>query len=191
VTNELEELIKQPQITETEVHEFLDKKKAYWIFGLQYMNLESEVHFPPDSEGFWFDLMLKRNDDLYDLVELKGPQVKLFSPKTKKRTKLNSKLAEALMQAIIYLDACDRSTFKDILKPKAWIIIGSRETDNITQRRLLQSHLAGIEILTYQDLVDQGKMLLEHIKMPKRRRHRTKRHGPPPPKRRNTLAHPS
>ena len=168
VLRELENLINRKGTTETEVHEFLDKEKAYWVFGLEYVNLESKVWFPPDTEDFQFDLMLKRVDSFYDLVELKGPQERLFSPRTRRRSKLNSKLAEALMQAINYLDACARSSLKEILKPKALIVIGSRESDNTSQRRLLQSHLASIEILTYQDLVDRGKMLLEHIHKPRR-----------------------
>lgn len=173
VLTELEGLINKPGTTETEVHQFLHTQKAYWVFGLEYVDLRTKVWFPPDTRDFQFDLMLKRIDGFFDLVELKGPHERLFSPRTRKRAKLNTKLAEALMQAINYLDACSRSSLKDILKPKALIVIGSRESDNITQRRLLQSHLAGIEILTYQDLADRGKMLLEHIRAPKRRKRPT------------------
>lgn len=163
VLKELEGLVNCAGMTETNVHEFLEREKAYWVFGLEYVDLESKVRFPPDIGDFEFDLMLRRVDNFYDLVELKGPGERLFNAKTKKRAKLNRALGEALMQVIIYLDACARSSLKEILKPKAIIVIGKSESDSVVQRRLLQSHLAGVEILTYDDLVARGAILLDHL----------------------------
>jgi len=169
VIKELESLVSRSGITETQVHDFLEREKAYWVFGLEYVDLESKVSFPPDIGDFEFDLMLRRVDNFHDLVELKGPEERLFDARTKKRAKLNRALGEALMQVIVYLDACARSSFKEILKPKAIIVIGKGESDDIVQRRLLQSHLAGMEILTYDDLVARGTMLLDHLERKRRK----------------------
>lgn len=169
VLKEFEGLVNCAGITETQVHDFLEREKAYWVFGLEYVDLESKVRFPPDIGDFQFDLMLRRVDSFHDLVELKGPDERLFNAKTKRRAKLNRALGEALMQVIVYLDACARSSFKEILKPKAIIVIGKGESDSIVQRRLLQSHLAGVEILTYDDLVARGTMLLDHLDIKRRR----------------------
>ena len=52
---------------------------------------------------------------------------------------------------------------RDLLRPSAIIVIGRSESDDIVQRRLFQSHLAGVHILTYADLIARGEILINHI----------------------------
>src|SRR5439155_13628633 len=146
---------------------FIERNKPFWMFGLEYTDVESKVKFPPRSKKFEFDLMLRRIDGFTDLVELKGPNESLFDRRTRRRSKLNTALAEALGQVFTYLNECDRHGAFRLFKPKAIVVIGNRRTDDPRQRRLLTSHLARVEILTYSDLFCHGTRLLKHLEASK------------------------
>jgi hypothetical protein len=157
------ELVRQPTTDETVIHDFIRERNPFWLFGLEYLGLDCRVPFPEKKPKFFFDIMLRRMDGFHDLVELKGPHDSLFDRRTKNRWKLNSKLAEALGQVIVYLDACDRYRRAGLFKPKAVIVIGNKETDNVGQRKLLSSRLAHVEVLTYSELAEHGRQLLRHL----------------------------
>ncbi len=157
------DLIAEPTTSETEVHDSIAKANAFWLFGLDYLSLDSKVPFPPKKPAFFFDLMLRRLDGFHDLVELKGPNERLFDATTKRRGKLNKNLSEALGQVMVYLDACDRYRGAGLFKPKAVIVIGKKGTDDPRQRRLLASHLAHVEVITYSELLGRGGQLLKHL----------------------------
>jgi len=164
ILNEFKSLIENLSTTETDVHKFIFEKKAYWLFGLEYVDINSKVRFPPGKRDYEFDIMLKRRDGFLDLVELKGPNENLFDKRTGKRSKPNKALSEAIGQVFTYLHACDTSKFKNILKPKAKIIIGKEKTDKVRERRIFQSYLNNVELITYTDLLKQGRSLLNYIK---------------------------
>jgi hypothetical protein len=157
-------LVDDPGTGETEIHEFIETAAPRWLFGLEYADIESEVYFPPGKKEFRFDLMLKRFDGFKDLVELKSPNARLFRKATERRSRLTSPLAEALGQVVAYLNACDLYQRTDLFRPKAFIVIGNKNTDDEKQRRLLQSHLTQVEILTYSSLIERGESLLQHLR---------------------------
>ncbi len=163
---DFEELISDPKTRETDVHNFLQEYKPFWMFGLEYIDIESKVKFPPGAKKdyFEFDLMLRRYDGFYDLVELKSPNENIFDKRTKMRSKPNKSLSEALGQVITYLHYCDKHGNAQILKPKAFIVIGKKSKDKTTFRRIFTSYLNNIDILTYSELVERGNQLLKHIK---------------------------
>lgn len=169
VLDEFKTLIKNSDTTETEVHKFILDKNPTWLFGSDYLEVEGPLRFPPKphKDYFIFDLMLHRMDNFFDLVELKGPAETLFDRRSRKtgrlRGKLNSKLSEAIGQVMAYMNACDRFGRGGLFKPKAMIVIGNQRTDDPRQRRILQSHLAHVEVLTYSDLVDRGTQFLRHL----------------------------
>jgi t-SNARE complex subunit (syntaxin) len=74
----LQELVNNPQSTETDVHNLIKEEKMHWLFGLQYCDIESKVDFPRGSKKYQFDLMLEKDDGSLDLVDLKGPNENLF-----------------------------------------------------------------------------------------------------------------
>ena len=160
---DFEALVSDGTSNETKVHDFIESREPFWLFGLEYSDLASHVRFPPRTGEFEFDFMLQRYDGYQDLVELKGPNEALFDRRTKRRSKLNVHLSEALGQVLTYLNECDKQRSSTLFKPKALIVIGNRETDNTRQRRLLTSHLTRVEILTYTELLEHGKRLLKHI----------------------------
>ena len=108
--------------------------------------------------------MLKRFDGFKDLVELKSPNARLFRKASERRSRLTGPLAEALGQVVAYLNACDMYQRIDLFRPKAFIVIGNKTTDDEKQRRLLQSHLTQVEILTYSSLIERGESLLRHLR---------------------------
>jgi hypothetical protein len=159
-----QQLVENPNTTETEIHKFIKKNKLFWFFGLEYIDLESKVKFPPQTEEYEFDLMLKRYDNYFDLVELKGPNERLFSSVTSHRKKPRSKLSEALSQVMTYMHACEKdTTLKNLLKPKAIVIIGKEQSDDSRERRIMSSFLSNVEIITYSELVQRGRKLFEYI----------------------------
>lgn len=163
VLKHLSKLINEPKTTETKIHNYIKEKKPFWLFGLEYVDLDSKIQFPPDSCEYEFDIMLQRFDSFHDLVELKGPNEKLFR-KINNRYKPSSKLSEALGQVFRYIYACEtNSLYKDLLKPQAYIVIGNKGTDNLEERRLFSSFLNGVTILTYSELIQNGYTLLDYI----------------------------
>jgi hypothetical protein len=157
-------LISDKKTTETKIHKFIIDKSVYWLFGLEYVDIKSKVKFPPGKNFYEFDLMIKRHDGFWDLVELKGPNENLFDKRTKRRNKPNQKLSEAISQAITYLNVCDQVGNKEIFKPKAYAVIGKDKTDKPKERRLFESYLNNIDLITYSELYKRGKKLLEYIK---------------------------
>jgi hypothetical protein len=164
ILSNLTNLVASPETGETEIHHFIMEHNARWLFGLEYSALQTEVWFPPGTRDFRFDLMLKRFDGFNDLVELKSPNARLFAREAKRRSRLTRPLSGALGQVIAYLNACDRFQSRDLFRPKAFIVIGKESTDAPEQRRLLQSHLTQVEILTYSSLIERGRSLLEHVR---------------------------
>jgi hypothetical protein len=159
-----ERLVNEPATGETQIHDFIKQTKPRWLFGLEYSSIDNEVYFPPGTKNFRFDIMLRRLDGFKDLVELKSPNTPLFRRKTSKRSALTPPLAEALGQVVAYLDACDEFRQKDLFRPKAFIIIGNSAVDDEKQRRMLQSHLAQVELLTYSALIERGKNLVRYLR---------------------------
>ena len=158
------ELIENPNSTESHVHRFIKKFKPYWFFGLEYVDMNSNVKFPPQTKEYEFDIMLKRYDNYYDLVELKGPNERLFSQVTSHRKKPLRKLSESLGQVFTYLHVCEKdTTMMNLLKPSAFVVIGKEQSDDLKERRIMSSFLSNVEIITYSDLVQRGKKLFEYI----------------------------
>lgn len=164
VLRDFKKTISNPDTTETQVHKFLVDHDAFWMFGLEYIGIQPKVKFPPHGNYYEFDLMLQRHDGFWDLVELKGPNENLFDKRTSKRNKPNQKLSEAVGQVFTYLFAIDKTWNPDIVKPQAYIIIGNKETDLPSQRRIFASYLSNVNLITYRELYERGKQLLKYVK---------------------------
>ncbi len=166
ILNDYQKLISMNNTNETDVKDFLENNHAYWMFGLEYLDIKREVGVPfgHGKKDFFLDFMLQRHDDYLDLVECKGPNENLFDRRTKKRTKPNEKLSEAIGQVFKYLYAIDKLGDERVIKPKAYIVIGNQDTDISSERRIFSSYLSNTEIITYFELYKRGQQLLKHIK---------------------------
>jgi Domain of unknown function (DUF4263) len=160
---EFRRLIRAPRTTETRIHEFIRARRPFWLFGLEYVEVDSDVPFPPARPVFEFDLMLKRADLFYDLVELKGPNAKLFTKTARRRWKPSVDLSAAIGQVLAYLKVCGEAVLPHLFRPKAIIVVGKETTDNAEQRRLLGSHMTQVDIETYTSLLERGEILLDHL----------------------------
>ncbi|MEW5747560.1 MAG: Shedu anti-phage system protein SduA domain-containing protein [Candidatus Thermoplasmatota archaeon] len=162
--NAFSRLVSEDDVTETEVHRFIEIEKPAWMFGLDYASIEGHVAFPPKGKKqHIFDLMLRRHDSFLDLVELKGPNESIFDRKTRTRSKLNVALSTAIGQVLTYMDVCDKRPSYKVFRPRALIVIGKKATDNPLQRRLLTGHLSRIDIITYDDMIARGNALVKYI----------------------------
>ncbi|MCG7848516.1 MAG: DUF4263 domain-containing protein [ANME-2 cluster archaeon] len=162
--SEFKSLVENEDTNETEVHKFIKTNKLFWLFGLEYVDMVSHVWFPPDTKDYQFDIMLQRHDNFWDLVELKGPNENLFKKKTQHRFQPNKQLSDAISQVFKYLYICDTNPLKDILKPKAIVVIGTKSKDKTGERRIFSSYLNNVDIITYTELIEQGNKLLEYVK---------------------------
>ena len=68
----------------------------------------------------------------------------LFDKETKRRNKPNKALSEAIGQVFTYLHVCDTINLKNILKPKAMIVVGKKKTDKLSERRIFSSYLNNV-----------------------------------------------
>lgn len=181
---QFEKIINQPDAKEVGDIQ-AELKKIPWIFGPEYTSYD----YKKAGEGIP-DGRLKRVDGLSDILEVKLPTAEVLRVDEHERRFLSPKCAEALGQLISYLEYYyseystgeDDATEQEILKethlnyyrPKGVLLIGRRakEAMNGTKqtsdnhpkymRRLLSYH-HGIEILTYDDLIERARNALDNI----------------------------
>lgn len=171
--NNFKHLIDEESTKEEDIQLFLEQHP--WLIGFEY--LESQPRRTSQFELYdsRFDFFLQRFDTNYDIVELKKPNAKLFvgsgdTETTSRSVPQASDLAHAISQTIRYLDLVLskreqlRAQGIDIMYPRAVIIIG-RTKNNIDKKRLnsLVSYLHGIEIRSYDDIIDKAKTVIDHL----------------------------
>jgi len=151
-----------------------------WIFGPHYIEA-SKQDISRDNDRI--DFLLRRYDAFYDVVELKLPSCKLFDgdadllTSPSRENPISSDVKNAISQVIKYLEEyeLDKTNrfYADrqlVHKPKAIIVIGRRDEKMQTALRTLNHYFHGIEILTYDDMLDIGKALItmfEKSRLPK------------------------
>ena len=142
-----------------------------WVFGPYYVETQKE-EITRDNDRV--DFLLKRYDTYYDVIELKLPSVELFdnvkeaihSPS--RENPFSTEVKNAISQVIKYLEEYELdkgakyyTSSMLIHKPKAIIVVG-RRTDKISRAlKTLNSRLNGVEIFTYDDMLEIGKNLID------------------------------
>jgi DNA-directed RNA polymerase subunit F len=154
ILREYNTLISNDGTSETDIHKFIVESNAFWMFGLEYVSIESKVRFPPGKNIYEFDLMLQRYDSFWDLVELKGPNENIFNKRTQNRNKPNQKLSEAICQVFTYLYYIDQNYSEELVKPKAYIVIGNKKTDKEFDRRIFSSYMSNVDLITHAELYE-------------------------------------
>ncbi len=160
------DIISKDGSTETEVGNYL--KNEPWIFSLEYLKASSEDKIGLNGRT---DFLLEKTIGEFDLVELKGPNEKIFiKSDTHDYSRLSAKSKDALSQMINYLSKYDKyylfqkeETKRDVLYPQGIIVIG-REND--TDRQALSSHnnfLNRIKFTTYDHLIQSCQTSLLNI----------------------------
>lgn len=166
--------------SEKEVQKWIDENRQVrcLIFGLEYIDYKREVSFGNSR----FDLLTEQSGTHHVIIEMKSPNVDLFETVSKKTTNgqkdeyiISSDLAEAIPQIIQYFEEYNRETEVTFKKngvqkksiAKGIIIIGRNKKDD----PIWQSHynglchrLSGVEILTYDHLVEKMSNQIENLK---------------------------
>ena len=193
ITTEIENLEKLIQLemegnitSEINNHEELLKYKAgqpekifqnwiesnLWVFGIDYIKKHNSRKIALYSEA---DLLMESVDGYLDLIELKRPKHELFKfDNSHKCFYPHISLSQVIGQSLFYLQKLQDSKLiiekeyeVKVIMPRVKIIIGrnvnfkAEEKDSL---RMLNSNLNSIQIITYDDLVQFGKLILASFK---------------------------
>jgi hypothetical protein len=189
ITEEIENLEKLIQLeingsitSEIDNHDELLKYKAgqpekifqnwiesnLWVFGIDYIKKHDSRKIALFSEG---DLLMESVDGYLDLIELKRPKHELFRfDDSHKCFYPHTGLSQVIGQSLFYLQKLqdyklnvEKEYEVKVIMPRVKIIIGrnsnfkDEEKDSL---RMLNSNLNSIQIITYDDLVQFGKLIL-------------------------------
>ncbi len=165
-----ERMMKKKSVKEHELEVFLHHH--FWMFGGKYRRAHRETWAGLKGRN---DFLLEKATGFYDIVELKRPDDPLFSGA--KTIRMSGELKDAVSQMALYLDyyyknylSHKEQTGMDILYPKGIIVIGRR---NESQKNVLEAHKAvfarNIEILTYDDILDEANQIIKNLKKRARR----------------------
>lgn len=147
------------------------------IFGLEFIDYKREVQFGNSR----FDVLTEQSDSEHVIIEMKSPNCDVFKEKrsqlkhgTKTDYFISEDLAEAIPQTIKYFREYENSNHETMRKAgitqkiphKALIIIGRKKDDPIWQEHFsdLNNRISGIEILTYDHLMDKMKNQIDNLK---------------------------
>ena len=157
---EFESLIKKSK-KEKELQKFLTNHP--WLLGLEYENSKPQKIAP----GQRYDFYVEKYDGYADIVEIKKANDELFD----KKGRITPVFSKAIQQIIDYIDNAlyygdskklsEKMKF-NFLKPKGILIIGRRNS-NIERIKNLGYYFHNIEILTYDDVLNRGNTILNHI----------------------------
>lgn len=146
-----------------------------WIFGVEYIIQYPFRDIVPDSDEEWWstaDLVMQSADWFLELIELKRAKYDLFkSDRSHHCYRPSADLSSVLWQSLYYLQKLDEYKAQlevshpeiQILKPRIKLIAGRSVTFSSSEHkslRMLNSNLNHIEIITYDQLVKNGELLL-------------------------------
>ncbi|AKT38655.1 Shedu anti-phage system protein SduA domain-containing protein [Chondromyces crocatus] len=166
-----EALVERNELEER-YREFL-KKNWRIILGPRYRECKS----PHDvGRGAKVDLLFVRHDDFPDLWELKRPDQPVLKGYGD-RLHLSEECARAVGQLMEYIDLAEKERAGPnsyearkglqvrLERPRGVVVIGRRSDDRERDHLALQnSFLAGISILTYDDLLDSAREILTFLR---------------------------
>ena len=139
-----------------------------WVFGIDYIKKHDSRKIALFSEG---DLLMESVDGYLDLIELKRPKHELFRfDDSHKCFYPHTSLSQVIGQSLFYLQKLqdyklniEKEYEVKVIMPRVKIIIGrnsnfkDEEKDSL---RMLNSNLNSIQIITYDDLFQFGKLIL-------------------------------
>lgn len=139
-----------------------------WVFGIDYVKKHDARKIALFSEG---DLLMESVDGFLDLIELKRPNHELFKfDNSHKCYYPHTSLSQVIGQSLFYLQKLqdykliiEKEYKVKVILPRVKIIVGRNDgftEDEIDSLRMLNSNLNSIQVITYDDLVLYGKLIL-------------------------------
>jgi hypothetical protein len=140
-----------------------------WVFGIEYINKHDVRKIALFSES---DILMESVDGYLDLIELKRPVHSILKyDESHSCFYPHPNLSQVIGQSLFYLQKLSEYKLNleaeyglKIIMPRIKIIVGRNIDFNDEQRdclRMLNSNLQSIQIITYDDLVVFGKILLK------------------------------
>ncbi len=148
-----------------------------WIFGVEYYKKHNwRIIDETPNDGSEADLVMESVDGYVDLIELKRPRTKsdkILSYDIDHKSFFPARdLSLALGQCLHYLKKLDEQKTKiedknstKILRPRIKLIIGRSadfNSDEYDALRMINSNLSHVQIITYDDLVMNGELILSY-----------------------------
>lgn len=145
-----------------------------WVFGVDYVKKHDARKIALFSEG---DILMEAVDGFLDLIELKRPKHELLKFDSSHHCHYpHPDLSIVLGQSMFYLQKLSeykmniQDEYKlNVLMPRIKIIVGQSANFDQDQKsciRMLNTNLNSIQIITYDDLLSFGKLILiSHEKM--------------------------
>ena len=174
---DLQQLALDPRTNETKIHDALGAR--YWIFGGQYIGVAEIRSIVPLDQ---YDIPLICADGSLEVVELKGPEVRLVRM-YRNHWIVAGDVHTAVNQCLNYLRAIDengsvlRTLYQDELgmefdfrRARGTVVVGHpgrSDLVGVTRRqvdqtiRLYNSHLSRIKVITYADLLESAERALQ------------------------------
>ena len=139
-----------------------------WVFGIDYIKKYDSRKIALFSEG---DLLMESVDGYLDLIELKRPKHNLFKfDESHKCFYPHPNLSQVIGQSLFYLQKLQEYKLNiekeykvKVIVPRVKVIIGRNNNfseEEMDSLRMLNSNLNSIDIITYDDLVQFGKLIL-------------------------------
>lgn len=163
--HEFKKLIAQEKVVEREISGFL--KDHTWAVDFGYVRMFPERQIGLNGRT---DFLAEKSNGNYDIIELKKPLKALFIH-TKKYSKMNAPLKDAISQMMSYLSKYDHlrlfqkeESNLDVHYPNGIIIIGRTNDINAKPLRIHNAFLHRIQIKTYDDLLDNAVKYVNDFK---------------------------
>jgi hypothetical protein len=139
-----------------------------WVFGVEYVKQHDARKIALFSEG---DLLMESVDGYLDLIELKRPKHTLLKyDNSHKCYYPHPDLSKVIGQSLFYLQKLaeyklnlEREYEVKVIMPRIKVIIGNNVSFGEEEKdcfRMLNSNLNSIQLITYNDLVNFGKLIL-------------------------------
>lgn len=175
ILNQLDSLINQANISETEIEKFLDQNR--WIIerGLGYKHYHSQINIPhhllsSGKKGIKPDKFLERHDGSSDILDLKRVDTNLLVIKVN-RSHASAKLTEAEAQIEQYCKFVREPKVREylggkgikILSPRGIALIGRRPNNEILEEWENIKERLAISAFTYDDLLDEIETLVKWV----------------------------
>ncbi|MCY7346665.1 MAG: DUF4263 domain-containing protein [Pyrinomonadaceae bacterium] len=158
----LKDIVCSEERNENKIQSFLTENPV--LLGTEYKRVIPKHLLGAEYE---MDYALERYDGIYDLIEIESSNLKLFT----KQGNPTKELVHAEQQVLDWQQWVEEKNFyaqeklKGISSPKGFIIIGRYESENDKKKlKRRNATFNGIQILTYNDLIEKAKTLLSKIK---------------------------
>lgn len=156
--------LNSPKRNENRIQEILTNYPI--LFGTEYTEVLDKHNFGSDYEA---DYVLKRSNGLYDIVEIEASTLNIYT----KQGNPSSQLVHAEQQIMDWLQWIEhnnsyaREKINKLYSPKGYVVIGRSDTLTASNReKLRRRNLVfrdKIEVITYDDLLENAKSLLDFL----------------------------